>query len=163
MAGFSAINGVYFAQQDIGFKINGLQFVGFKSLNYKDNVSKALVRGAQQKPLGITRGRYEASGDFELFLPQASTLINMLVPLGVAFGGWRNVPLSFSVSYGPVLGAFPSFVNDIITGIYISELEGSNSEGDDGLTRKFGLKISGEILWNGVSGVLDTNSVGAIG
>lgn len=160
---FPLVNGNYFSFQDVTLRINGLAFLGFKSLNYKDNLGREYVRGAARVPLGITAGRYEASLDFELFLPQANFLLTTLGP------GWRGLPNLVSVSYAPGLASLASAVSflaattDIIPGVYFTELDASNSEGEGGLTRKFSGKIPGQILWNGVPSLIETNTIGAVG
>lgn len=162
--GFALINGVYVNGADLDFKVNGIQLVGLKTVNYKGGVTMNDVKGAQRVPLGVVFGHYGASGDIELELPAASSLITILTPLGAGFGGWMRTPCSISCTYGPVVGAFPPIVTDLLPTVYFKEVEASqNITGDDSLSRKFALHIVGQILFNGVASIIETGSIGAIG
>ena len=150
------INGNYFAFADIELRAQGLLFAGIKVVNYKDNLNRAKVRGSASVPLGLTKGRYEASGDIEMYLDAASTLITALGP------GWRQTPVSLSITYGPNLGMNIPLVTDIIPGAYLGEFDASNSEGDEPLVRKFTLHIPGQILWNGIPSIIETSTLQAV-
>jgi hypothetical protein len=152
------INGNYFAFADIEFRADGLLFAGCTTINYSDNLDRAKVRGTASVPLGLTKGRYEAKGDVEMYLDSFSTLIAALGG-GVA---WRQVPLAVSITYGPNLGMNLPLVTDIIEGFYIGEVTAGNSEGDGPLTRKFTMHIPGQILWNGLPSIIETSTLQAV-
>ncbi len=163
MAQFPLINGMYFSWADIEgtFTLStgpSLPFVGFKAINYKDSLSKQFVRGNAMAPLGLTKGKYEATGDVELWLPQANLLISQMGP------DWKNVPITFSVSYvasGPLgvpgTGLPQSVITDLLPNVFLVEMDASQSEGDEGLARKFTLKIPGQIYWNGIPSVVESS------
>lgn len=152
------INGNYFAFSDIEVRADGLLFAGVKVINYSDNLDRAKVRGTASVPLGLTKGRYEAKGDIEMYLDAFSTLIGT-VGGGVA---WRQIPIAISVTYGPNPGMNLPLVTDIIEGFYIGEVTAGNSEGDEPLTRKFTMHIPGQILWNGVPSIIETSTLQAV-
>ena len=152
------INGNYFAFSDIQLRVDGLLFAGVKSISYSDNLERAKVRGSASVPLGLTKGRYEAKGDVEMYLDAFTTMVSTV-------GGnvaWRQVPLAISITYGPNVGMNIPLVNDIIPGAYIGEVTAGNTEGDEPLTRKFTLHIPGQILWNGVPSLIETSTLSAV-
>lgn len=153
------INGQYFSYADITFRVNGLMFAGCKAINYSDSLSRAKVRGTARVPLGLTAGRYEAKGDVEMYLDTFNT---MILAAGGPVGGWRQIPIAASVTYGPNLGMNIPLVNDVIPGFYLGDLEMSNSESDDPLTRKFSMIIPGQILWAGVPSIIETSTLQAV-
>ena len=157
MAAFPLINGDYFAFTNIELNFNGLLFAGVKSINYSDTLGRSKVRGTAKVPLGVTAGHYEAQGDMELYLNAAQLLITSLGP------GWKQIPGIITVSYGPNVGMIPPAVVDVIPGVLLSSMEASNGEGEDALTRKFNLVIPGQILWNGIPSIIETNILAAIG
>jgi hypothetical protein len=165
MAAFPLVNGMYFSWADVETTIvtatgQVLPMVGYKAINYKDSLSKQLVRGTASVAIGLTKGKYEASGDIEMWLPQANLLITTMGP------GWKQVPISFQVSYlssgplgAPGTGLPQSVITDTIPGCFLTEIDASQSESDEGLSRKFTLKIPGQILWNGQPSMIDGSFV----
>lgn len=153
------VNGFYHAYADVELVANGLPYGGVVAINYEDNLNRAKVRGTGSVPLGLTRGAYEATADFEMLLEAFVIMTTALGPF------WRQVPLIFNISYIP-LGIAPiPLVTDTIPGSYIGKVTQSGKVSDDALTRKFTLHIPGQILWNnGVApSVLDQNLIGVVG
>lgn len=150
------VNGQYFSYADITFQVNGLLFAGHKSINYKDSLSREKVRGAARVPLGLSAGRYEATGDFEMYLDAANLMVTTMGP------GWRQIPIVATISYGPNPGMNIPMVTDVIPGFYIGDYEASNSESDDPLSRKFTMHIPGQILWNGSPSIIETSTLQAV-
>ena len=150
---FPTINGNYHDYADIELNFNGLVFAGVKSINYKDTLGRSIVRGTSSVGLGLTKGNYEASGDIELYRNAAWLL--MTLP------GWRQVPGVITVTYiasGPLgapTGVIPPVIVDLIPGVFLTDAEAANSQGEDALTIKLGLKIPGQILWNGVPSIIE--------
>ena len=153
------INGSYYAYADIEFRVDGLLFAGIKGINYKDSLSRVKVRGTASVPLGLTRGKYEATGDFEMYLDAANT---MIAAIGGVLGGWRQIPIAASITYGPNPGMNLPLTTDIIPGFYIGDYDASNSEGDEPLTRKFTMHIPGQILWNGLPSLIEVTTLQAV-
>jgi hypothetical protein len=153
------INGDFHSYADIELSFNGLQFAGVTSIDYDDNLNRAKVRGTQSVPLGLTKGAYEANGEIEMLLEAWNLLQFTLNPLG----GWRQLPLYIGITYAPG-GIVPlPIVNDVIPAAYLGKLEAKNKVSDDPVTRRFSLHIPGQILWGGVSSVLETNTLLAVG
>ena len=160
MALFPVINTNYHSWSDVELTIltpAPLTFAGVKSINYSDNLSKKLVHGTAAIPIGATKGKYEAKGDIEMWLPQANLLLTSMGP------GWKQFPIqSITVSYvssgllgvpGP--GLPQPVITDSIQGVYLMSLDAAQGESDDPLSRKFGLLIVGQIYWNGIPSVID--------
>jgi hypothetical protein len=153
---FPNILGAYYSYSNIELNVNGLQFAGVKTINYKDNLGRVKVRGTAMQPLGLTQGRYEANGDCEMYLDAFNLLINTLGP------GWRQVPVFATITYGPNVGLAIPFIIDEIPGFYIGEVDASQSEGEEALTRKFTMHIPGQILWGLMPSILEPQILAAV-
>jgi hypothetical protein len=161
MATFPQVNGQYFSWSDVEATFTTptgqpFTFLGFKAINYKGSLSKQKVRGNAATPLGTTKGKYEATGDVELFLPQANLLITTMGP------GWMQLPITFQVSYVssgpggvPADGLPQSVITDTIPPCYLTEIDASQSESDEALTRKFTLTIPGVLKHNGIPDIVE--------
>lgn len=148
---FPLINGNYYSYANIELTVPslGLTFVGVKAINYKDNLGRVLVRGTASQPIGVTIGRYEASGDIEMYLSAFSLLQTSLGP------GFRQTPIFIVVNYGPNPFLPIPIVTDEIPGAYIGEISADQSESEEALTRKFTLIIPGQILWNNMPSIIE--------
>jgi hypothetical protein len=156
------INGFYHSYADIEFTVNGLHFVGITEINYDDNLNRAKVMGTAKIPLGLTGGKYEANGDFEMLLEAA---VLMELTLGIPLlGGWRQTPVTATISYVPsgITNPLPLIV-DVIPAFFIGKKESKNKIGDEASTRRYSMHIPGQILWNGVPSVIETATLGAVG
>jgi hypothetical protein len=156
---FPLVNGVYYSYSNIELHIGTageLQIAGVKTINYKDNLGRVKVRGTAMQPLGLTQGRYEANGDIELYLDAFTLLISTLGP------GWRQQPVQAVVTYGPNPLLSIPFVTDAIPGFYFGEVDASQSEGEEPLSRKFTMHIPGQILWGGVPSIIEPQILAAV-
>lgn len=156
---FPLVNGVYYSYSNIELHIGvagELQIAGVKTINYKDNLGRVKVRGTAMQPLGLTQGRYEANGDIELYLDAFMLLVSTLGP------GWRLQPVQAVVTYGPNPLLSIPFVTDVIPGFYLGEVDASQSEGEEPLSRKFTMHIPGQILWGGVPSIIEPQVLAAI-
>lgn len=148
------INGIYHAHVDVILNFDGLQLSALKSLNYKGNLGRADVRGTSPIQLGLTTGKYVATGDMELYLASAGLITTP---------GWMQIPHVMTVVYGPNVVAPMPLVTDVIAGIWLTEIDASTSDSEDAITRKFAMKIIVPILRNGVPDVLWPQTIGAVG
>jgi hypothetical protein len=153
---FPLIQGNYFAYSNIELVAQSLTFAGVKSINYKDNLGRVKVRGTAMQPLGLTQGRYEANGDIEMYLDAFMLLTQTIGP------GWRQNPVTIIINYGPNIGMPIPLITDEIIGAYIGEVDASQSEGEEPLSRKFTLHIAGQILWGGVPSIFEPQILAAI-
>jgi hypothetical protein len=159
MAVFPVVNGQYFSWSDIELTVllpAPMTFAGVKAINYSDNLSKKLVYGTAATPIGTTKGRYEAKGDIELWLPQANLMLTTMGP------GWKQVPINITASYvssgqfGLPAGGLPQpVITDTIPGCFLTALDAAQGSGDEPLSRKFGLTITGQIYWNGIPSLIE--------
>ena len=148
----SIVNGNAYAFCNIELS-TPLPIAGIKSINYKDNLTRQMVRGTASVPIGLTRGKYEASGDIEFYLAAAQLAV-------FNSPGWRMLQTAMTVSYGPNDNGLMCV--DIIPVAFYGELEASQSEGDEPLTRKCSLIIPNQILWDGMPSVIETFSLIAV-
>ena len=145
---FPLINGTAFAFANIEVTLNGLLYVGFKSINYSDSLGRKFVYGTQCAPIAITRGHYEGKGDIEMYLKSTSPFLLAMSTLGAAnllidgIGGYYAMPFVVTVTYGPVAGMGIPLVVDTLLGCFINSVGTNTSEGDEPITRKFGLMIT---------------------
>jgi hypothetical protein len=107
------------------------------------------VRGTAMQPLGMTQGRYTANGDFDMYLDAAMLLITSLGP------NWRSTPIFATISYATPLNPILPFTIDEIPGFYIGEVDASQSEGEEPLSRKFTMHIPGQILWGLLPSIIE--------
>lgn len=161
---FPNILGPYYSYSNIELTVNGLQIAGIKSINYKDNLGRQFVRGTAMQPLGLTQGRYEASGDFEIYLEGFQLLMSATAAVAIATGGsFRQVPITATIAYGPNLAMAPlPFILDIIPAFFIGEITADNSESEDALTRKVQMLIPTQIQWGGVPSIIEPQVLAAV-
>lgn len=149
--------GAFYSYSNIELSVNGLIFAGVKAINYKDNLGRQFVRGTAMQPLGMTQGRYEAHGDIELYLNAFLQLVTTVGP------GWRQTPITATITYGPNLAMAPlPFVVDVIPSFWLGEVDASQSESEDALTRKFTMHIPGQILWGLIPSILEPQILAAV-
>lgn len=131
-----------------------LPTAGIKRISYKDNLSRADVYGTGSVQIGLTRGKYKASGEIELYLSAA-------IQAGWLTPGIRMVPRPLVITYGPNGNGLMNV--DTIPVCLIGDIDADNNEGDDPSTRKFSLIIPQQILWNGTPTIVETFTSIAIG
>src|SRR5690349_11551825 len=149
--------GAYYSHSNIELTVRGLTFAGVKAINYKDTLGRQFVRGTAMQPLGMTQGRYEAHGDIELYLEGFALLVTTLGP------GWRQTPLTATITYGPNLAMVPlPFLVDVIPAFFLGEVDASQSESEDALSRKFTMHIPTQIIWAGIPSILEPQILAAV-
>jgi len=141
----SAVNGNAYAFCNIELW-TPLPIAGIKAVNYKDSLGRKEVRGTLSVPIGTTRGNYTASGDIEFYL-HAGVIAVTSIP------GWRQAQNTLVINYGP--NDFGLITTDTIPVCFFTEYSADQSEGEDALTRKLGLMIPQQILWNGVPSIIE--------
>ena len=143
------VNGAYYSYADIEFQIGAGIYLGLKSINYGHKLQRQFVRGTNREPLGMTSGQYEPTGDFEIYLPQLQYLIDQLGP------GYMQVSIpAITVSYGTDPETLPlGLTTDVMQNVRITDIEASQSEGLDALSRKVTIMYQ-RLLLGGVPAVL---------
>ena len=149
--------GAFYSYSNIELSVFGLQFAGVKAINYKDTLGRQFVRGTAMQPLGMTQGRYEAHGDIDMYLEGFALLITTLGP------GWRQVPITATITYGPNLAMAPlPFLIDVIPAFFLGEVSADQSESEDALSRKFTMHIPTQIQWALIPSVLEPQILAAV-
>ena len=159
MAG-ATVNGNYYSFADIEAQALGLAFVGFTSVSYSDTVAIEYMRGAARNPIGTTMGELTPKGGITFHRPAWNTLLATLQALGTP-GGWRRTMMDLTVSYSSAAG-LPT-ITDVIPGCQIGEVDSDQSSGSGGLMVKLALFPSGQILWNGLPSIVETQIAFAAG
>jgi hypothetical protein len=136
---YPLINGVRHGFSSIELKMNGLIFVGFKSINYSRTRSRGLVKGNSPDPIAKTRGENEYKADCEIYLAEWNLF---QAQLGDGYG---DKPFTVLVTYGE--NGFDTIVDELL-GCNVDSLDASNGQGSDPLVRKIDLGPL-KILFNG--------------
>jgi hypothetical protein len=161
------ILGDYYSFQDIACSPFGaLPMVGFKSINYSDELGRQWVRGTARQPIGRTAGHYTPTMEIEMYLPGYLTFMALLSAAGLFAGGWMRVAADWTVSYGGTgpFGISIPVTTDVIPGCVVTKNEVQQAEGEEPLTRKITLMPGGPIIWGfGGPGVIEPNVLTAIG
>ena len=131
---YPEINGHRFSFASIELFMAGspLPIVGFKSINYSEELEPGDVYGTAPQKLGRTRGKQNASCDFEMYRLEWENLKATLGAGGIGYGEQAfNIVVTWSE-----LPSSPIVITDVILGARITKAEFSNSEGTDASTVK---------------------------
>jgi hypothetical protein len=146
MPAFEIIPGNTFAFVNIE-TYSPLPTAGIKRISYKDNLTRGDVYGTGSVQIGLTRGKYKASGEIEVYL-KAAILAGWLGP------AIRMAPRPIVITYGPNGDGMMNV--DTLPVCFIGDIDGDQNEGDEAITRKFSLIIPQQILWNGAPTIVET-------
>jgi hypothetical protein len=127
---YPLVRGVRHGFSSIELKMNGLLFVGFKSINYSRKRTRGMVRGNSPDPLGKTRGENEYSGDCELYLAEWNLFQQNLK------AGYGDVLFDVLVTYGE--NGFDTITDELL-GCTFDSSDAANGQGSDPLVRKIDL------------------------
>jgi hypothetical protein len=140
---YPLINGHRYSFASIEARFNGIPIIGFKSLNYSDELAPGEVYGSRPQLLGATRGKQKASADFEMYRLEFEALKATLGIGGVGFGEQKfDIVAQYAELGQPV-------ITDTVVGFRIQKVEFSNADGTDAIVAKvtgFPLRV----LFNGV-------------
>lgn len=132
MADYPVINGFAYSWASIAIRVDGAETVAIKEISYTHKVERSKIRGAGMRPIGRTRGEYEAEGSLTLYREGWDTLRRK-------FGaGYMERRFSIVVSYAeegqPV-------VTDELLDCVIASVENNPSQGTDALEVSLDLDI----------------------
>lgn len=132
---YPLINGHRYSFASIELTANFLPFVGIKSINYSQELEPGDVYGTGSNKIGRTRGKANASCDFEMYRFEWE---NLKVTLGRGGIGYGEQPFNITVCYAEaaILGIPQPVITDLIEGVRITKAEFSNQEGSDATTVK---------------------------
>ncbi len=133
---YPQINGHRFSFDSLEIRVNGIWFVGIKSLNYKPTLKAGLVRGTNPRPIGRTAGEAEFTWDMEILRLEFELLKTSL----------GCPPLGFGETSFPIVATFQELGSPVITDVVqdcrIEEADLSNASGSDAST----VKLSGTAM-----------------
>ena len=107
-------------------------YTGVKSINYTHKLEPGEFRGTSAQITRRTLGEYSASGDIEMRLDEAQSLITDMGD------GWMNIPLNITISR--VEPNLDTLIDELI-GVRFTESGTNSSEGKDATVRKFTMHI----------------------
>lgn len=136
---YPQINGHRFAFASIELFMNGLPLpaLGIKSINYAQSLEPGDVYGSRPQKIGRTRGKQDASCDFEMYRLEWE---NLKTTLGAAGIGYGEQPFDITVVWSEL--PFSPVITDAIIGVRITKAEFSNTEGTDAST----VKLTGNVM-----------------
>jgi len=150
--GFPLINGDFYSFQDIGCGPTGLTLVGWKKVDYDDELSRSWVRGTARTPLGRTCGHYTPNMEVEQYVNGFNLLYAIYAAAGIFSGGAGRVALDWTISYGGTgpFGISVPVMTDTIPGCVITKIGNAHSEREDAVSRTIKLMPGAPINWAGV-------------
>lgn len=149
---YPLINGTRHEWSSIEIKLDGITYVGVSSINYSDKLEPQKVRGTHPKPIGRTRGEYDAEGSIELYIAEAAVFRKALADK-VGGNGYKEVAFDIVVQYGE--SEFDT-ITDTVVGARIKTDAGGGAKGPDPLATKWDLDVM-NILWNGIDSLINPN------
>lgn len=148
------INGTTFDHSSLEFTVKGSLIIAkFSEISYEDSLTPGVLRGADSRKLGRTRGEYDASGSTTLYKPDA------LAWIAILGNNYMEVPFDATLNYGNEGG---ETFTDELRGCRITTFSDSSSTGGDALMAEVSLDIM-EIVRNGLSGTGGTGNLAGIG
>ncbi len=132
MADYPVINGNAFSWASVAFRFDGGEGIYVKEISYSHSVEREKIRGAGMRPLGMTRGEYDAEGSMTLNEEGYRALITKFGP------GFMEKRFSISVSYAEI--GQPT-VTDELLDCRIASVEHNPSQGSEGLEVSIELSI----------------------
>lgn len=133
---YPAINGVRHSFASIDLTVKGKRFVGFKEVNYNQDLEPGEVRGAHPELLGRTIGDLKNDGSLTLYEEEWKELLEALGD------GYMQQSFDITVSYSHGNEAINIGVTtDELIGCRIKKIDKSRSQGTDGLEVKLDLHI----------------------
>jgi hypothetical protein len=122
---YPLVNGHRYSFVSIEAIINGLPYIGFSAINYKQSLKAGMVYGSRPQALGRTRGKQELTFDFEMYRLEFELL---KATLGIAGVGFGETPFDTVVQYAEAL---QPVTTDTIISARIEEVDLSNADGTD--------------------------------
>ena len=136
------INGLWHSMASAEIDLGGSKFVGFQSLNWKQDLKKEKVPGSGIVGLGYTLGDYEASTDFEILW---SEWIRFETKLGDGWGYKQfNIGCQFRLPGQPLISV-------AIKNLTVNGNDVSMSKGPGPVTAKCSLLVIDPIETNGTT------------
>lgn len=141
------INGNRFSWTSIEVTLAGLpSYIGgpFKAINYTSKQEPGIVHGNSPRPLGRTRGQYEATGSFEMYRSEWQDFVEQIVSNSAQSNvGIHDIEFDITVQYAefdPSTGG-DNVITDVLSVCRISSLGFSNSQGSEPSTVSCDLSI----------------------
>jgi hypothetical protein len=148
-------NGVTYSRTSCDLRWDAFKVGGWKSFSVKSPLKPGKTWGNRAKPRARTTGKFDPTGECEIYLTYFENLKNYLAAKGLPFGlGYKQVSslvtfTAFEVERGTIITE--------VFGVRISDEDLSVSDGsDDELTVKLTLDVM-DVAVNGVLSVIDTN------
>lgn len=145
MTAYPLINGHRFDWSSVRVTIDGVPYTGVKSINYRQALTPAVVRGTRAQPTGRTRGIYEPEGSIELYKEDYQEVIKALSANGLR--GYMEYAFQIIVQYSSPNQAV---ITDTLAGVRLASDEDAPAEGGDPFTVNCDLSIM-YVLRNGLS------------
>lgn len=150
---YPLINGHRYSFASIEAFFNDIATIGFKSLNYGDELAPGELYGSRPQILGATRGKQKATGDFEMYRLEWELLKVSLGLAGLGFGEtYFDIRATYAEAGMPV-------VTDTLIGCRIKKVDLSNADGTDPTVVKCELFVT-RVLFSGSAIVIPSIPIG---
>jgi hypothetical protein len=148
-------NGVRYSRTSCSLLWGAYLVAGWKSFDVKAPLKPGKTWGNRAKPGGRTTGKFDPSGECEIYLEYWVNLRNILTAIGALVGrGYKQVSIpvvtftAFEVERGTVVTQ--------LLGVRVADVDVSVSDSsDDQLTAKLSLDIM-DVIEDGAPSVIDT-------
>lgn len=148
------INGTTFDHSSLEFTVKGaLMIAKFSDISYEDSLTPGILRGADARKLGRTRGEYDASGSITIYKP------DLLAWLAILGNNYMEAVFDSTLNYGNEGG---ETFTDVLSGCRITSISDSSSSGGDPLMAEVSLDLM-DIVRNGLSATGGNASLAGIG
>lgn len=140
------VNGFADDFNSVIIKIGPRRYLGFKSLNFADELKPGIVRGTSPMKRGRTVGTVENTASGEMYLREFNELISALVATNPTLG-YGMIEFNINVAYAP---PGQKVIQVELRQCRITKASDDGSEGEAALTTKIDLDVM-EIVRNGIS------------
>jgi hypothetical protein len=143
------INGNRYDYSSIKAMLDGLSYLGFKSINYSHALEPGEVYGTHAQKMGRTRGQYKPEASFEMYKEEYALLLLGLGP------GYMERSFDIVVNYEEWDGSIQRVITDNIIGFRIKKAENAHSSGNEPLT----VKVEGSVMYVLENGLAPLNNL----
>lgn len=143
---FPLINGNRYDFSSVEVLVEGVPYRGIKAIDYEESLDGQKQWGTSARPLGRTRGKYDAKASLEIFVEDAVVLRQVLA--GASGGGWGEAIFTVVIAYAELAVSPPNVVK--LFGCRVMKPAASHAQGNEGLTERWELDVM-DITRNGIS------------
>jgi hypothetical protein len=154
-APFVDVNGIFVSRTSCTMSVDSLPIRLFKGVHWNKKLTRGKTWGNRVTPRGRGRGKFEPSGDLEVYIEDWTIIRNFLAAKNPARGWMLN---SFTLTVTAFEEAIGGAFTVQLVGCTVSEDDNSVSDGDDQISRKLTLDVM-NIIEDGIPAVLENTGI----